>query len=219
MIETKVQWNKAMKDLKAEMTNKNVMINKVRDLIIDLHGYTHNSSVSGKTASLYDELWSKRENTDFTSITERNIYSISWHLWHAARIEDITCSYFICGEEEFFYELDFVKRLNIPFKHTGNSMDFSEMTDFNKCIDLDQLHEYRSCVGKRTQCVFEEITIEKLNERVSTSALSQILKHGSVIKEDEWLLSFWGEKKIFGIITMPLTRHLLVHLNSALRLT
>ncbi len=218
MIDTKEQWNPAMKDLKAEMAKKDVKINKVRDIMVDLHGYTHSSSVSGRTSSLYDELWSKRENTDFTSFTENNIYSIAWHLWHASRIEDITCSYFISDEEEILFEMDFANNLSTTIRHTGNSMDFSDMEDFNNYINLDKLHEYRCCVGKKTRYELEKLTKEKLREKVDKSKLPVIIERGSVIKEDEWLLSFWGKKNIFGIVTMPLTRHLLVHLNSAHRI-
>ncbi len=218
MIETKAQWNPAMKNLKAEMANKDLKINKIRDLMVDLHGYSHSTSVSKNTVSLYDELWNKRGNTDFTSITENNIYSIAWHLWHVTRIEDITCSYFISDKEEILYEMDFAKHLNTSFRHTGNSMDFSEMEDFNKSINLNQLYEYRYHVGKRANRALRGLSIEKLKEKVDTTKLKEISERGSVTKEDEWLLSFWGRKNIFGIVTMPLTRHQLVHLNSAHRL-
>lgn len=218
MIQTKAQWNPAMKELKAEMSKKNASLDHVRELMVDLHGFTQCSSVSGHKSSLYDELWSKKEQTVFTAFSEKNLYSVAWHLWHAARIEDITCSYFICGEEEIFDSGNFQNRLKIPFRHTGVSLDYIQMTELNRTADLECLHEYRCLVGERTQKVFKTLTFERLKEKVSPSALVRIAELGSVAPEDEWLLDFWGKKKLFGIVTMPLTRHLLVHLNSALRL-
>ena len=56
--------------------------------------------------------------------------------------------------------------------------------------------------------IFKELNAIILEERTS----------GSVADEDSGLLDYWGSKNVAGIVTMPLTRRLLVHLNSAYRM-
>lgn len=57
-----------------------------------------------------------------------------------------------------------------------------------------------------------------LNTRVSKVALQKVKEKGAVLEEAHWLLNFWGKKKIAGIVLMPLTRHLMVHINQSKRL-
>jgi hypothetical protein len=54
--------------------------------------------------------------------------------------------------------------------------------------------------------------------KVSGDAIEEIESRGFVVKNSQWLLDFWGRKKIAGLITMPLTRHLMVHINESKRL-
>ena len=88
--------------------------------------------------------------------------------------------------------------------------------DLDNTIDLDLLHKYRCLVGERTQ--FELNKTERFNQNVSISVLTEISKNDSVIENDSWLMNFWKKNKIYGIITTPLTRNILVHLNSSCRL-
>lgn len=218
MIRNKSEWNQSLKDLKSSLTDRDCSIEILRTLMSDLHGFLHSASISKSEISLYDELWQKRERTDFTYISELKIYSIAWHIWHMTRIEDITCSHLVMDAGEIFFDQNFKKLLNVPYYHTGNSMVLSDMEIFNKQIVIKQLGNYRTEVGKRTQEVLRTITKEILKEKVSQSSLKKISECGSVIPEDQSLLDFWGKKKISGIVTMPLTRHLLVHINSAFKL-
>lgn len=218
MIADGKEWNSKIKELKSIML-KSGSIESVKDLILDLHAYVHSSAVShSPEATLEDRLFRKKSEGNFTVFSEKNLYSIAWHLWHSARIEDITCSYFLSGDEEIFCKSDYLNRLAIDINHTGNSMSFEEMKDFNARINLNQLAEYRDEAGKKTRKQIQELSVEKLKQKVSREALEKIRKSGSVDSRDNWLIDFWGRKKITGIVTMPLTRHLLVHLNSSVRL-
>ena len=214
MISSKEQWNVKFKLLKKIITKPEENLPEIKTLIIELHDFTHETEENQKD-TLGNQFWNIPGN--FTRFNESKLYSPAWHIWHSTRIEDISCSHFILQEKESLYLFGFDTKLNVPFLHTGNSMKFLDMEIFNKKIDLNELRKYKKVVSIRTKDAINEMTIEKLNSKVQKQFLKEISEMGSVIKSDDWLLEYWGKKKISGIITMPLTRHLLVHLNSAIR--
>ena len=110
---------------------------------------------------------------------------------------------------------NFDKTLNIDFKDTGNSMGIEEMKILSAKINMEELRQYRIDVGKRTQEIIKSFTLEILNTKVSKDALEEIRVKGAVLKDANWLLDFWGNKKIAGIVLMPLTRHIMVHINKS----
>ena len=217
MIANKKEWNSRFRDLKLMLKNPSENIGEITDLALRLHAFTHESSGvnAGASTTLEDELWEKE--ADYTGYSAGKMYSAAWHLWHSARIEDITCSRLVLEEDEILSP-EFMERMNVPYRHTGNSMQLPEMGVFNTGIKTVGLREYRNAVAARTRHALGSLTAVRLQDRVRPEALSDILDEGSVAAEDSWLLDYWGRKNIGGILAMPLTRHLLVHLNSALRM-
>ncbi|MBN1648541.1 MAG: hypothetical protein JW874_10970 [Spirochaetales bacterium] len=208
-----------MKKLKTMFSSKSDNTSELQELILGLHAWVHDSAVSGLSGlTLEDEVWRKQTVKNFNVFTAMNLYSVAWHLWHSARIEDITANHYITGTDEIFHSGGFAVKLNVKFCHTGNSMTFADMEAFNGMIDLDELHAYRNTVGKRTREIIRNLDDAKMKEQVPAAVRDKIISLGSVAPEDGFLLDFWGKKRISGIITMPLTRHLLVHLNSVMRL-
>jgi len=214
MMTSNDQWNYNFKVLKELLKKPEENIDKIKNLVIELHAYTHENHES-QNNTLGNQLWELAGNIRRFSKTK--LYSPAWHIWHSTRIEDITCSYFILEEDEVLYTSNFDKLLNLPFLHTGNSMNYQEMEVFNNNINIKELRKYREAVSNMTINAITNITAEKLKSNVMETGLNKISEKGSVIPEDKWLLEYWGKKKISGIVTMPLTRHLLVHLNSAIR--
>ena len=213
MIETKDEWNDVFKELKNKILKEKEIV-RVRELALDLHRFVHAASVSSSgTKTLEDELWENSSPGALRRFSDNKIYSAAWHLWHGARIEDITVSHMLLLENEIFYDMDYRKKLGVLFNHTGNSMTLDDMKGFNGNINLEQLRNYRHAVGERTRAVLGKITTDELKSQVPS--LEKIEAIGSVAGEDSWLLDYWRGKNIAGIVTMPLTRHLLVHLNSA----
>jgi len=215
MISTRNEWNDSLKLLQSVIRKPVNNIQQIRDLACELHGFCHESLSAGEIMTWEDRFW--QDAGRMTRFTGKNPYSVAWHLWHSARIEDITCSHFIVNQPEILDAGDFLRSLNIPFRHTGNSMTPAEMEVFNARIDIGELRRYRSETAAVTRRVLESLDCETLGQRVGSSSLSAIRDAGSVAEPDAWLLDYWGGKTISGIILMPFTRHLMVHLNSAMR--
>ncbi|HGL4358147.1 hypothetical protein [Clostridioides difficile] len=74
---------------------------------------------------------------------------------------------------------------------------------------------YRNEVAKNTIEVVKDLKAEDMKRKVSPIDLERILVTGGVIKHEDsiWLLDFWGNKDIAGILLMPPTRHVILHLN------
>lgn len=212
MLSSNQEWNRCFKELGVLLKKPEENLAEIKRLSVILHDYCHGSTHSGRE-TLEDRLWKEKKNLTF--FTEKKPYSAAWHLYHSARIEDISCSYFLSEDEEIFDSKDYQRRLGIKLRHTAISIDLREMKDFNDAIDLLALQEYRRDVAYQGRQGINHLNPQKILERVSSSAIDRIEKSGSVIGDDRWLLEYWGNKNMAGIIKMPLTRHLLVHINSA----
>ena len=218
MISSVKEWNETIKKLKGIIL-KESYADEVSEMMVSLHQFVHTASVFSASSDTYeDELWRRCDTGIATRFTRAKMYSIAWHLWHSARVEDIAVSHFLCTDREVHVDTDFRSRLGIPFHHTGNSMEHEDMEVFNANIDIEQLRSYRNAVGTKTREALTRLTTVDLKRKVDSKSLETIRGTGSVAEEDTWLLDFWGKKNVAGIVTMPLTRHVLVHLNSSFRL-
>lgn len=187
---------------------------KIKELILEQNATVHCSCVSGDPSKTHeDEIWDFKDDDRFREYAPDDPYSAAWHLWHSARIEDICSHYFISGTEQVFERKKYQKRMKCGFTTTGNEFDDAHMKRFNSEIDLRELRNYRVDVGKETRRIIEKMDPQILTSKVDPKTLGKIMDGGNIGESSEWLLAFWGKKRISGIIAMPLTRHILVHLN------
>jgi hypothetical protein len=189
---------------------------RIKALILEQNAIVHGSRVSGDPAKKgEDELWAAGDLDRLREFSPKDQYSGAWHLWHSARIEDICSHYLIDGTEQAFTRKGYGGKLKCGFATTGNELDEAGMRRFNCRIDLKELRSYRIEVGKETRRIVERMDAAALGAKVDAGALARIAVDGNIGIGAEWLLDFWGWKKVSGIIAMPLTRHLMVHLNEA----
>jgi hypothetical protein len=218
MTMTVRDWNDKLKKLRTVILDERE-IRKTRELVLELHRMVHPSEMTDAGGPTFeDELWSAMSAEDFTRIPGNGAYPIAWHLWHSARIEDITVSFLLTGTPQVFTEKPFAKNLGAGFKDTGNSMTGEEVARFLAGIEMGALRKYRTAVGRKTRLLLEGLTIDFLKTRVSARDLDRVREAGAVVPDSQWLLEFWGRKTFAGIILMPLTRHLSVHINQSRRL-
>ncbi len=94
-------------------------------------------------------------------------------------------------------------------------MDYSEIDLFSKTINLKALKQYRKKVGISTQKILAKLKHSDLKRKVEKEGIEKIRVNGGVSSNEKaiWLLDFWGRKNMMGLITMPITRHQMVHLN------
>ena len=85
-------------------------------------------------------------------------------------------------------------------------------------LDLDALWAYRCAVGRRTREIVQQLGPEDLKRKVDPTRLQRVWDEGAVVEAASDIVDYWGKRDVAGLLLMPASRHLIVHLNEALKL-
>ena len=146
--------------------------------------------------------------------------TIAWSLWHIFRIEDIVAHTLVAEDEQVFFKGDYQKRINASIITTGNELSKQEIADFSKELNLDELYQYIGEVKKSTEKILDGLTFDDLKKKISDET-KENLKSLHVVSEDEdavWLIDYWCNKDVRGLIQMPFSRHWIMHTEGCLRI-
>ncbi len=186
----------------------------------------------GTLFELRNELWltilsfkSNLPREDFNAIPFINAdgyhsKTIAYSLWHIFRIEDIVAHTLINCDEQVFFSGNYRERINSPIITTGNELVKNEISDFSKLLDINELYSYIFEVKESTEAMLRELPYEMLKQRISAER-RDILRKMNVVSGDEkaaWLIDYWCEKDIRGLIQMPFSRHWIMHIEASLRI-
>ena len=89
------------------------------------------------------------------------VNSIAWILWHMSRVEDAGLNRFVTDGTQVLDQGDWMKAMNLPYRHNGGEMSFAEVDELSQRVDLDGLHAYSRAVQAATRKIVQEI--EKIN--------------------------------------------------------
>ena len=165
----------------------------------------------------------KREDFDSMPFMNADGYhskNIAYSIWHIFRIEDIVAHTLVCGDEEILFSGNYQSRINSPIVTTGNELVQEQISDFTKQLDIDELFSYIVDVKKSTEeiirnKIFSDLKLKVTNER------RENLKALGVVSPDEnavWLIDYWCNKDLRGLIQMPFSRHWIMHIEACLRI-
>ncbi len=186
----------------------------------------------GTLFALRDALWDtiiafKEElsREDFNAIPFINAdgyhnKTIAYSLWHVFRIEDIVAHTLIKGDEQVFFRGDFQARTGSPIITTGNELVKQEIADFSKQLNQDELYAYLSDVKHSTETMLRDLSYDDLKRKISKERKEK-LESLQVVSEDEnavWLIDYWCNKDVRGLIQMPFSRHWIMHIEACLRI-
>ena len=171
-------------------------------------------------ATLEDELVKDLQEETFrqypvTAPDTKN--SIIWHMWHMTRIEDMTMSVLVNNDVQVLHSGQWNKKFHIDDVHSGNEMTEAEIANLSATLDVDSLLAYRIEVGRNTREVISRLLPGDFKQKLKRQE-SNNLKCKAVKEEASWLLEYWGNKTIAGLVLMPATRHIFLHLNKSIRL-
>lgn len=214
-METK-PFNEKLKYLKSIIKTESKHKESIK-LSLYLHSSVHVSQMSGINERTYeDDLWDGLSESIAKTAVNKKGRTVVYGTWHSTRIEDITTSLLIDRSSQILDE-DWKKRINSSISDTGNQLSTSEILSFSEKIDVNALKKYRLEVGRKTQKVLEGLSYSDFNRKFPRDDLERIFHEKAVARhpEAEWLVDFWGNKNVAGIIFMPLIRHHLVHINES----
>ena len=184
------------------------------ELALAIHAITHTRGVSSSDAPTFcDELLSGLQHKDFSSMPTEKCKTIAWHLWHIARIEDLVGNVLIMEQPQVFND-QWMARLNVTIKDTGNAMENEQMIDFSNGINTAELINYRNDVGCQTRKILKSLTPKDLKRKPSPESLARLVSEDGLLesKNSIWLKDFWGRHTVAGLILLPITRHHMMHL-------
>lgn len=161
--------------------------------------------------NIYLELKNKIDNL-FKELNDYKNENIIWNLWHIMRIEDLIVNILICEKESILNE-KLKNELNISITDTGNSLTKEEIKKFAKNINIKKLKYYSDKISKNTINLIKRLKAEDIKRKINKINLEKIINGCGVTKDNLWLIDYWDKKDIAGLLLMPLSRHIIVHLN------
>ena len=193
-------------------------------LFLSQHAMLHSASVAANKLAK-TEPWSFEDEVldDMTEEQIRRIprnceHSVAWIIWHIARCEDVTMNLLVAGSPQVLSQNSWLERIKAPIRHTGNEMDEAGVAHFSNSIDIEALRAYRVAVGRRTQEIVKRLGPEDMKRKVDPARLQRVWDEGAVVEEASGIVDYWGKRNVAGLLLMPASRHLIVHLNEALKL-
>ena len=171
--------------------------------------------------SLNNEL--DREDFDAIPFINADGYhskTIAYSIWHIFRIEDIVMHTLINEDEQVFFTGNYQKHINSPIITTGNELVKQQIADFSGQLNLQELYSYIFEVKKSTEKIIKSLSYVDLARKISEER-KECLKSLHVVSTDEnaiWLIYYWCNKDIRGLIQMPFSRHWIMHTEACLRI-
>lgn len=146
--------------------------------------------------------------------------TIAYSIWHIFRIEDIVAHTVINEEEQVFFAGNYQERINSSIITTGNELMKQQIADFSKQLNLEELYSYIFEVCESTEKILEQLSYDELKRKIPEKR-KEYLKSLNVVNDDEqaiWLIDYWCNKDICGLIKMPFSRHWIMHIEACLRI-
>lgn len=144
--------------------------------------------------------------------------SIVWHLWHIARIEDMTMNILVADGQQVLHSDQWLQKMNIRFHHSGNSMPDDHIAVLSSNIDIDALLEYRIAVGRKTRKIVNSLQPGQFRDKVKECRIKRLFDKNAILQEASGIAEYWSRKTIAGLVLMPATRHNFLHLNKCTRI-
>ncbi|KOP67952.1 hypothetical protein AMS62_23855 [Bacillus sp. FJAT-18019] len=215
------QWNENHKKL-TNIILKPVEHQAAVDLFLNQHSLLHASKMShSPIATLEDELVEHlREETwrNYPVSAPDTKNSIAWHMWHITRIEDMTMNVLVHHDQQVWHSGGWDKNLQVHYAHSGNEMTEAEVADLSAHLNRQALMEYRMEVGRKTREIVSSLSPGDFKQKVQANRINELKEQHAVKDEALWLLDYWGNKTIAGLMLMPATRHIFLHLNKSIRI-
>jgi hypothetical protein len=108
------------------------------ELFLIQHAMLHSARVA------QTGLWSF-EDAVLNDMTEEQVrriprnceHSVTWSIWHIARIEDVTMNLLVAGSPQILNQDNWFERMKTTARDTGNAMGAAEVANLSATIDIE----------------------------------------------------------------------------------
>lgn len=187
-------------------------------LFLAQHAAVHTAKISGSQAwSLLDDVLAGLTDEQIRTRLRPGTNSIAWLLWHTTRIEDMTINSLVLEQPQIL-NAEWFRRLGLPLRDCGSSMDDGEVADFSAQVSVKTLKDYRAAVGRSTRAGVPRLHAAQLKEVVPTASVQKLVDEGSISVKGGWLAEYYTDRTKGFFLTRTATSHNFIHLNEAGRI-
>lgn len=142
--------------------------------------------------------------------------TLVYSMWHIFRIEDIVAHTIILRDSQVLFTEDFLKRTGSPVITTGNEFRGEAIADFSKQLDVKAVYEYCAAVKASTDAMLKKLEYKELKRKFTEEDKKRVADSKSVSPDEEaaWLIDYWCDKDVRGLIKMPFSRHWIMHIEA-----
>lgn len=146
--------------------------------------------------------------------------TLAYSMWHIFRIEDIVAHTVIMQDSQVLFTKDFLKKTKSPIITTGNELKGEAIADFSKKLDIKAVYEYCKAVKKSTDKILKNLEYKDLKRKFTDEDKKRVMESQSVSADEDavWLIDYWCDKDIRGLIKMPFSRHWIMHIEAMCRI-
>lgn len=146
--------------------------------------------------------------------------TLSYSIWHIARIEDIVVHEMIVKDEQILFKDNYLKRIGASIITTGNELEGEELVEFSKDINIKVLLNYASDVIESTNRELVKLDFKEAKSRFTEEDKKRLLQSKCVSTSESsiWLIDYWCSKDIIGLILMPFSKHWMMHIDAMHRI-
>ena len=146
--------------------------------------------------------------------------TLAYSMWHIFRIEDIVAHTVIMRDSQILFTEDFLKRTGSPIITTGNELKGEDIASFSKKLDIKAVYEYCLAVKNSTDEMLKNLEYRDLRRKFTDEDKERVADSHSVSTDEDtvWLIDYWCNKDIAGLIKMPFSRHWIMHIEAMCRI-
>ena len=146
--------------------------------------------------------------------------TLVYSIWHIFRIEDIVANSLIRQDSQVLYTDGWLERTNSPIITTGNELKGTEIAEFSKSLDVKGVYEYCAAVMNETNRMLRDLEYPDLKRKFTAEDRNKLIESRCVSTDEDafWLIGYWCEKDVRGLIQMPFSRHRIMHIEAMCRI-
>ena len=154
---------------------------------------------------------------------EKNGYhskTLAYSIWHIFRIEDIVAHELIAVDEQIFFKNKFNETIGSSICTTGNELVGEQIVGFSKSLNIQELFQYAQNVMETTNKLLQLLEYKDLKRKFSNEDKERILSSSCVSHDEKaiWLIDYWCNKNVLGLLKMPFSRHWIMHIEAMRRI-
>lgn len=156
----------------------------------------------------------------FANVKGYHSKTLSYSIWHVFRIEDIVAHSLIAGDEQIFVTGEYQKKIGSPIITTGNELQGEEIVEFSQKLKIGALYEYAKEVMVSTNTILSKLEYSGFKKKYTEEDKKRLAKSGYVSPDEKahWLIDYWCNKNLLGLIKMPFCRHWIMHIEAMQRI-